>query len=232
MKKITIVSSLLTSVLILGSCSTSNDVVSNRLISKRKYNRGFHVDMKKHHRTTKDELADQKMDSSEKSIQVEPKKETVKSLPISTSETYALVPVVTSGAEEAVKVSSDKAVEVTQENQKESNEVSASDKATRNTFDDSETKNMTAKLVKKEASKKEAEKQAFKEVKKKKKSLFPDSVDAMFLVALICCIIIPPLGVAIYTNIDWVKVLICLILTILFIIPGIIYALLVLFDVL
>lgn len=227
MKKITIVSSLLTSVLILGSCTTSNDVVSNRLISKRKYNRGFHVDMKKHHRTTKDELADQKMDSSEKSIQVETKKETVKSLPISTSETYALVPVVTSGAEEAIKVSSDKAVEVTQENQKESNEVSASDKATRSTFDDSETKNMTAKLVKKEA-----EKQAFKEVKKKKKSLFPDSVDAMFLVALICCIIIPPLGVAIYTNIDWVKVLICLILTILFFIPGIIYALLVLFDVL
>lgn len=227
MKKITIVSSLLTSVLILGSCSTSNDVVSNRLISKRKYNRGFHVDMKKHHRTTKDELADQKIDSSEKSIQVEPKKETVKSLPISTSETYALVPVVTSGAEEAVKVSSDKAADVTQENQKESKKVSASDKATRSTFDDSETKNMTAKLVKKEA-----EKQAFKEVKKKKKSLFPDSVDAMFLVALICCIIIPPLGVAIYTNIDWVKVLICLILTILFIIPGIIYALLVLFDVL
>ncbi|NQY10290.1 MAG: YqaE/Pmp3 family membrane protein [Flavobacteriales bacterium] len=53
----------------------------------------------------------------------------------------------------------------------------------------------------------------------------------MFILAVICAILLPPLGVGIYTNIDWMKVLICFLLTLLFFLPGMIYALLVVFDV-
>lgn len=55
--------------------------------------------------------------------------------------------------------------------------------------------------------------------------------DGMFILAVIFAILIPPIGVLIYTNIDWMKVLICLLLTLLFFLPGMIYALLVVFDV-
>lgn len=55
--------------------------------------------------------------------------------------------------------------------------------------------------------------------------------DDMFILAVILAILIPPLGVAVYTNIDWAKVLICLLLCFLFVLPGMIYALLVVFDV-
>lgn len=54
--------------------------------------------------------------------------------------------------------------------------------------------------------------------------------DDMFILAVIFAILIPPIGVAIHTNIDWMKVLICLLLTLLFFLPGMIYALLVVFD--
>jgi len=57
-----------------------------------------------------------------------------------------------------------------------------------------------------------------------------NSNDEMFILAVILAILIPPLGVLIYTNIDWMKVLICLLLTVLFFLPGMIYALLVVFD--
>jgi len=66
-----------------------------------------------------------------------------------------------------------------------------------------------------------------------KRQLINDSgsADDMFILAVIFAILIPPIGVAIYTNIDWVKVLICLLLTMLLFLPGMIYALLVVFDV-
>ena len=54
--------------------------------------------------------------------------------------------------------------------------------------------------------------------------------DTMFILAVVFAILIPFVGVAIYTNIDWKKTLIALLLTLLFFLPGMIYALLVVFD--
>ena len=65
----------------------------------------------------------------------------------------------------------------------------------------------------------------------KKNSNVPAGGDAMFILAVILAILLPPLGVLVYTNIDWMKVLICLLLCLLFFLPGMIYALLVVFDV-
>jgi hypothetical protein len=39
---------------ILSSCSTSNEVVSNNFITKRKFNKGFHIDFKKRYHSEKE----------------------------------------------------------------------------------------------------------------------------------------------------------------------------------
>ena len=46
MRNLTFINLIITSILILASCSTSNNVVSNKLISKRKYTKGFHLKKK------------------------------------------------------------------------------------------------------------------------------------------------------------------------------------------
>lgn len=56
------------------------------------------------------------------------------------------------------------------------------------------------------------------------------SMDDFQLLCVIITIFIPFLGVAIYTNLDVKKTLICLILTLLLYIPGLIYGLLVVLD--
>ncbi len=56
------------------------------------------------------------------------------------------------------------------------------------------------------------------------------SMDDFQLLCVIITIFIPFLGVAIYTNLDVKKTLICLLLTLLFYIPGLIYGLLVVLD--
>jgi Flp pilus assembly protein TadB len=43
MKKLLFINLALVSAVILGSCGSSNNVVSNRLVSKRKYTKGFHI---------------------------------------------------------------------------------------------------------------------------------------------------------------------------------------------
>ena len=67
--------------------------------------------------------------------------------------------------------------------------------------------------------------------KKKTKVRQGYNADAIFVLAVIFAILLPPLGVGIYTNIDWMKVLIAFLLTLLGVLPGVIYALLVVFDV-
>lgn len=58
MKKVNIFSLILGAILILSSCSTSNSVVSNKLISKRKYTKGFHFNKKTNLKTSKNEVAE------------------------------------------------------------------------------------------------------------------------------------------------------------------------------
>lgn len=45
---------ILFSLALLSSCSTSNEVVSNNFITKRKYNKGFHIDFKKRYNSEKE----------------------------------------------------------------------------------------------------------------------------------------------------------------------------------
>lgn len=61
MKKWLSLNLMIASVLILGACATSNDVVSNRLISKRKYEKGFHINKKSHLKSSNEELANENL---------------------------------------------------------------------------------------------------------------------------------------------------------------------------
>lgn len=55
MKKVRIVSAIAGLAIILASCGSSNNVVSNRLISKRKYTKGFHFNSKGNYKSAKSE---------------------------------------------------------------------------------------------------------------------------------------------------------------------------------
>ncbi|MBI1835801.1 MAG: YqaE/Pmp3 family membrane protein [Flavobacteriia bacterium] len=53
----------------------------------------------------------------------------------------------------------------------------------------------------------------------------------MLILLVLLCFLIPPIAVGLKTNWDLTKLLISIILTLLFLVPGVIYALLVVFDV-
>lgn len=55
MKKIIFINLAVITALIASSCSTSNSVVSNRLISKRKYTKGFHFNKKENYKVSEEE---------------------------------------------------------------------------------------------------------------------------------------------------------------------------------
>ena len=85
----------------------------------------------------------------------------------------------------------------------------------------------------KSSSEKSIKRQALKRLLTvSKKSTKSVEIDAYMLVLIILACIIPPLAVLLYTDVDWKKVAISLILCLFFYFPAIIYALLVLFDVL
>lgn len=56
---------------IIASCSTSNNVVSNHLISKRKFNKGFHINKKGHFSSSKEETMANNNEKEERSYQIE-----------------------------------------------------------------------------------------------------------------------------------------------------------------
>lgn len=57
MKRLNVLYLFLALTLVLGSCGSSNNVVSNKLISKRKYNKGFHINKKGNYKDSKKNVA-------------------------------------------------------------------------------------------------------------------------------------------------------------------------------
>lgn len=211
MKRLNIFYLLLTLTLVLGSCGSSN-VVNNSFISKRKYNKGFHINTNGHFKKSKEVAKVEEVKEAE-----ENKNESVSTATTKKSKQSQVETLATTTTEEMV-------VE----------ESVVSGAVAEGPSDESTTTD--AEVVEREvnATEEEGDTDSPKAFKKKTKKTNNDSKgyeDAMFILAVICCIFIPPLGVGIYTNIDWMKVLICLLLTFLFFLPGMIYALLVVFDV-
>lgn len=219
MKRLNIIYLLLTMTIVLGSCGSSNNVVSNKLISKRKYSKGFHINKKGDYQKSNEDVA-----KNENAKKIDRKKfsERTKSSNleqevsiIESSEPAAVNRVV---EESAFTVGTAAPIDGLY-----SNEVTENESVSVQDFDAADA------VIKREQSKKDMRKSLRKKVKDSKSSGW--GADAMFILAVILAIFIPPLGVLIYTNIDWMKVLIALLLTFLFVLPGMIYALLVVFDV-
>lgn len=218
MKKLSYLNLIIILTLVLGACSTSNNVVNNHSISKRKYTKGFHFNKKSKLKASKDEVATNNYhiqseevvvsNSESKTISVQSEVREV-STSNNVSDRFK-------GDDEFVSSELDSPSQRNNSVDQESMDVEAAE-SNESMISDVETENSS-----------DSEKN---ELSKKKNNNSGGGSDLIFVLAIIFAIIIPPLGVAIYTNIDWMKVLIALLLTLLFFLPGIIYALLVVFDV-
>jgi uncharacterized membrane protein YqaE (UPF0057 family) len=165
---------------ILGACTTSQDVVSNKLISKRKYNKGVHVNMSfKKYGTTKGVQEDKILMNEEVAV-------------INNKETYVYEPVVVIQSNESIvndiinttnDVVSNEVVE----------KVYVASKA-KEVVTSNENSKADFKTVKAELKAKKAE---FKKVSNK--------MDDELIALLLCIFVFPPLGVWFYEGKTWTK---------------------------
>jgi uncharacterized membrane protein YqaE (UPF0057 family) len=194
---------------IVSSCSTSNDVVSNRKIQKRKYTKGFHVSDKnmsaslkgnKEEKTVvfKAEEDNNKVENITASIESVNNKNTIVE-----ENTNAIPVVVVSEITEEANVASEN-IELT-------NDGDLTEKEEALTFVSKKDVKTKTKISKKENN--------------------SNSSDGMLILLVILAFIIPFVAVGIKTDWDLMKVLICLLLSILLWLPGVIYALLIVLDV-
>ena len=208
MKQFKVIGLAMISVFILGACSTSNEVVGGGIFQKRKHTGGVYWDRTEKVKASK-EVEEEEFDIFRLEEESQKKYVTTTTIhnqdnAVATTETDAVY-----AASE-----SDELIEETVEDRSSTGtSVATTEDNNSSSKDNTVNEKKSKKLV------------------KDKKSNAPAGGDAMFILAVILAILIPPLGVLIYTNIDWMKVLICLLLTILFFLPGMIYALLVVFDV-
>lgn len=222
MRKLVWINAAIIGALVLGSCSTSNSVVSNRLISKRKYTKGFYIN----HRT-----ADKA--ESVKAIDEKVEEEVISNEKLAIDANLLATKTVTSESLPTYKhqeIEFNQAAEINSETV-ESNADEAKVVSSDNSVENSEATAIVEKSEKSEStlSKKELK----KELKKQKSSSSSSSSDAKLILCIILAILFPALGVLVWTypSIDWLKVLIAFLLTLLFWLPGVIYALLVVLDV-
>ena len=210
--KITLGFAALIMTAIISSCSTSNDVASNKRIQKRKYNKGFFVsknenvafNKKKKDAKTIEFNDTETLTSSEAQVD-----KTVKTSEVSVIEETAVV-------KPLLKVKTTKVIHESTNEVASKNEVIAED------VNIKDVKTVEIKNVNKSTKSKTR-------LSKKEKSA--SGGDEMLILLVILCFLIPVIAVGLKTDWDLTKVLISLILMLLFWVPGVIYALLVVFDV-
>lgn len=175
--------------LILGSCGSSNSVVSNGLIQKRKYNKGFFMKSNGQFKTAKAE------GKEEKSIVVQ--EEIAVNNTVRTAEPVSAVAAV----QHSEKVTFDMVAEASVSTPVRS----ASHAATP----------VKVNATKEIESRKEVRKDVREQVKQlRKKESSSSAVDGMTILLVILAIIIPPLAVGIYEGITvrfWIDLILALI---------------------
>ncbi|MCT4581033.1 MAG: YqaE/Pmp3 family membrane protein [Flavobacteriales bacterium] len=191
--------------LIFSSCSTSESVVTSGFLQKRKYNKGFHKSIKKNHKVQGKEQQEELVlnQASENSVEpIEVQIKTPKEAVV--SKTAPVNSVVEEVAETNVKSTTSQKEEPVKEHK------------------------TVEKLAKKMAKVKS---------KINKDSMISSSsntasnlADDMMILLIVLAIILPFVAVGIYTDWDPTKTLISVLLWLFFILPGVIYALLVIFD--
>lgn len=222
MRKLSIISLIALLAIVVTSCGSSNNVVNNGIISKRKYTKGFFLNRKSNLKTAQNNTkeADLKEEKAiAKAERVEARKE--RKLRKVVAEEQAVASVEKNEVMESI------------ESTNAPSEASVQSETSSSSFSED---GLAWDVVEEQPIEtKESEEVVFESnkdaVHKKSQKNQNSNSDAMFILAVIFAFFIPPLGVAIYTNIDWVKVLIAFLLTLLGWLPGVIYAFLVVFDV-
>lgn len=204
----------LVAVMLVSSCGMMNDGFSGSSIQKRKYTKGFYLSKNKSWTKENDEAKSEKLED----------------------EVFVKDQVVIANEEKNTPVIIDG-----KQNQEPS--ITKIEKADQNDNQKSVQKKEESKKVIYQEKKvvpvpakqrKERVPERYLPIKKEavenKISQQSHAMDDFQLLCVIITIFIPFLGVAIYTNLDVKKTLICLLLTLLFFIPGLIYGLLVVLD--
>jgi uncharacterized membrane protein YqaE (UPF0057 family) len=198
--------------ILVTGCGVTQDGFSSNSLQKRKYTKGFYISKRSHLKSkdenSKSEVLVEKDQTSEEAVALL-KKRGVKQV---------------SGSEHVV----------VRQKEDARTTVAESADATKTTRETLVAKEETKIPVSDNSSVRISRDQK-KEVKtllKKQKHESGSSglADDLQILCIILCFFIPPLAVGIWTNIDWTKVLISLLLTILFFIPGVIYSILVVLD--
>lgn len=197
------------------SCATSNNVASERSIQKRKYNKGFFIDFNKKLGGQSNEVVMREEVEEESNVEIQ---ETA--LP---------------GAElqKEVLLSHDNAVEIVEPIQEKKVEKESHTLAT--TISDKGSSTNRLERLTHERTDKSGFKiiRSMRKFKHKnfsvyeKKAVMSNSSDGTLVLYIILAILIPFLAVLLVTDFDIGKTLLCLLLTLLGYIPGLIYALVV-----
>ncbi len=201
MKKSVFVSLMMVVGLILGSCSSSNQVVSNRLVAKRKYNKGFHINKKSTFKDSKKNVAYEEV-KNESSPEVKTKRDSRKIERDNAKSTRRQIAQVVessnaSGSEESFE--------------KETVEFGST------SMDGlSDSPAFDTQAIQETTQKKTSERTSSMESKSaQKKSARTDTTDPLMIVILVLlCLFLPPVAVAIVdgiTTMFWVDLLLFLI---------------------
>lgn len=214
-KRLTQILSLMIVGIIMASCASTNDVVSDRRIQKRKYNKGFFFDFDKKWGKTGQET-DAIATVHQEDVNEINEEKTTPALVESTTEFPTDVSTTPAIEMNDVESSMDQNIAFNQN----STELS------------SETKEV-AKIVRKDAGGLKSPAKTLKAIKSPKKasSNSNQSSDVPMVLLIILTFLLPWLAVGLYTDWDTMKTLISFLLWLFFWVPGIIYALLVIFDV-
>jgi len=195
MRKFTFINLIIASILILASCSTSNSVVSNRLISKRKYTKGFHINKKSDYKASKDAIAERE-EVENKSYDVTSTTTTTTTTTKKLSNDVVEIPPVQFKEIETIEESS-----VTEKMLSKSNKLTVTEEKQ----PQSQNQNVEGDFQK-TVSQKEI-------IESLKKSNSAPSGDVMLVILIILAIIIPPLAVFIYegaTSRFWIDLILAI----------------------
>jgi uncharacterized membrane protein YqaE (UPF0057 family) len=217
MKKILFKFFIINILLFVVSCSTSNEFNLNSRIQKRRYSNGYYLSSFKKIKKHKNESYvsnDEKVDEIEIINQN------------SYNSTYASI-------EDDLH-----SISIPLENQKNNNKFDSLSVNNQNFYVSDKqnisiiNNNIESRISNQTTKEFKVDKKSFKSYFKLNDKSKNNDDKLLTILFFVLALILPPLSVLLYTNIDWKKVLIATILTCLWWVPGVLYAILVLLEIL
>jgi uncharacterized membrane protein YqaE (UPF0057 family) len=179
-------------------------ILSSCTVERRLHNSGFHVKWNKSHSTSETEVSVNEDEKVDEVVEISTKSEN-NEVAVRKNETF------NTGAIDVVELNENVSL-----------------KTNKKSLDVEEVEAVSTQKHEGKLNTRFAHRKAKLEFKKAVKN--SGSMSDMEILLLILCFLIPFLAVGFATDVDLVKMLICLLLTIIFWIPGVIYALLVVFN--